>query len=166
MMTSEVPHNIHSRFEIGKVLGQGGYATVREATSKLDTSHVALKIMNREGLDANTEKNIRNEVSLLQSLNHPNIVRGFDFFEEPKQFYFVMEKIDGGELFDRIVKKTHYTEKEARSLVRTLLSGIKYCHDRSIAHRFVCVHNVFTNVLTHTVVKFQRPQTGKPADGE
>jgi serine/threonine protein kinase len=135
-MESTVPHRIHTRFEIGQVLGQGGYATVREATSKLDGSHVALKIINRANLDSNAEKNIRNEVSLLQSLNHPNIVRGFDFFEEPGQFYFVMEKICGGELFDRIVKKTHYNEKEARSLVRTLLAGIKYCHDRSIAHRY------------------------------
>lgn len=134
-MSTTVPHNIHSRFEIGKELGHGGYATVREATSKLDNGVVAIKIMNREGLDSNTEKNIRNEVSLLQSLSHPHIVRGFDFFEEPRQFFFVMEKIDGGELFDRIVKKTHYTEKEARVLVRTLLSAIKYCHDRSIAHR-------------------------------
>lgn len=132
----DVPHSIHARFDIGKVLGTGGYATVREATSKLDQSVVALKMMNRENLDAATEKNIRSEVSLLQSLNHPNIVRGFDFFEEPKQFYFVLEKVDGGELFDRIVKKTHYTEKEARDLVKVLLSGIKYCHDRNIAHRY------------------------------
>ena len=132
-----VSHSIHARFDIGKVLGTGGYATVREATSKTDQSVVALKMMNREHLDSNTEKNIRSEVSLLQSLNHPNIVRGYDFFEEPHQFYFVMEKIDGGELFDRIVKKTHYTEKEARDLVRILLNGVKYCHDRNIAHRLV-----------------------------
>lgn len=131
----ESTHSVHAKYDIGKVLGTGGYATVREAVSKSDQSVVALKMMNRENLDATSEKNIRSEVSLLQSLNHPNIVRGFEFFEEPKQFYFVLEKVDGGELFDRIVKKTHYNEKEARDLVRVLLNGIKYCHDRNIAHR-------------------------------
>jgi serine/threonine protein kinase len=135
-MDPSIPHSVHAQFEIGKVLGQGGYATVREATSKIDGRHVALKMMNRESMDSNAEKTIRNEVSLLQSLNHPCIVRGYDFFEEPKMFYFVLEKVDGGELFDRIVKKTHYTEGEARNLARTLLTGIKYCHDRCIAHRF------------------------------
>lgn len=135
MDSSSLPHNIHARYEIGQVLGQGGYATVRQASSKVDGTLVALKMMNRDNLDTNAEKNIRNEVSLLQSLNHPNIVRGFDFFEEPKMFYFVLEKVDGGELFDRIVRKTHYNELEARQLVRTILSGIKYCHDRNIVHR-------------------------------
>ena len=133
--TAEVPHTVHARYEIGDVLGKGGYAVVKRAVSKLDNTVVAMKMMNRENLDANAEKTIRSEVSLLQSLSNPNIVRGYDFFEEPKTFYFVLEKIDGGELFDRIVRKTHYSEKEARDLVRVLLSGIKYCHDRNIAHR-------------------------------
>lgn len=131
----ELPKSIHAKYDIGQVLGTGGYATVRQAVDKTDGSVVALKMMNRENLDANAEKNIRSEVSLLQSLNHPNIVRGHDFYEEPKMFYFVLEKVDGGELFDRIVKKTHYNEKEARDLVKVLLNGIKYCHDRNIAHR-------------------------------
>lgn len=124
---------------------------MREAVSKQDGHVVALKMMSREHLDSNAEKNIRNEVSLLQSLNHPTIVRGYDFFEEPRHFYFAMEKIQGGELFDRIVKKTHYSEKEARDLAKILLNGIKYCHDRNIAHRYsdiqafsmlLCSHNV------------------------
>ena len=144
----DVPHTVNARYEIGNILGQGGYAVVREATSKIDGQIVALKVMNRENLDSNAEKTIRSEVSLLQSLNHPNIVRGYDFFEEPSSFYFVLEKIDGGELFDRIVKKTHYNEKEARDLVRILLSGIKYCHDRNIAHRYsYALHHVFPKSL-------------------
>jgi calcium/calmodulin-dependent protein kinase I len=132
--------SVFNHFTIGKVLGTGGYATVKEAVSVDDGKVVALKIMNRDRIDAAGELSIRNEVSLLQSLNHPNIVRGFDFFEEPKTFYFVLEKIDGGELFDRIVKKTHYNEMEARNLVRVLLNAIKYCHDRNIVHRYVFVY--------------------------
>lgn len=137
----EVPHSVHARYEIGAILGKGGYAVVREAVSKIDGSIVALKMMKRDSLDRAAEKTIRSEVSMLQSLNHPNIVRGFDFFEEPRFFYFVLEKIDGGELFDRIVRKIHYSEKEARDLARTLLGAIKYCHDHHIAHRFKCIYS-------------------------
>jgi serine/threonine protein kinase len=46
-----------------------------------------------------------------------------------------MEIVNGGELFDRIVKKTFYNEKEARDLIAILLSAIKHCHDRHIVHR-------------------------------
>jgi calcium/calmodulin-dependent protein kinase I len=55
--------------------------------------------------------------------------------QEPEKFYVVMEYLDGGELFDRIVKKTFYNEKEARDLVKILLQALKYLHDRSIVHR-------------------------------
>lgn len=84
-------------------------------------------------------------------MNHPNIVRLFDVFEENNEILLVLEfignilnyyiigiiryYIDGGELFDRIVAKTCYNEKEARDLVFLLLSTIDYCHDRHIVHR-------------------------------
>jgi calcium/calmodulin-dependent protein kinase I len=58
-----------------------------------------------------------------------------DFFEEDKFFYVVLEFLPGGELFNRIVKKEFYNEKEARDVIRLVCEGIKYCHDRGIAHR-------------------------------
>lgn len=68
-------------------------------------------------------------------MDHPNIVQFKDFFEEKEQYYLVIELLEGGELFDRIVEKEFYTEAEARSLVRTLCEAIGFCHERSIAHR-------------------------------
>jgi calcium/calmodulin-dependent protein kinase I len=58
-----------------------------------------------------------------------------DFFEEPNYFYIVLEYLDGGELFDRILKKTCYNEKEARDCVLVALKAIKYCHDHDVVHR-------------------------------
>ncbi|KAJ1422887.1 kinase-like domain-containing protein, partial [Ochromonadaceae sp. CCMP2298] len=118
-----------------EVLGEGGYAKVRAAVSRVDQHQVAVKVMTRRNLDAAAEASIRSEVKILQSLNHPNIVGALDFFEEPGHFYFVLEKVSGGELFDRIVAKTYYNEKEARDLVFLLLGAVKYMHDRGIAHR-------------------------------
>eukprot|EP00604_Paraphysomonas_vestita_P002370 CAMPEP_0174819304 /NCGR_PEP_ID=MMETSP1107-20130205/2449_1 /TAXON_ID=36770 /ORGANISM="Paraphysomonas vestita, Strain GFlagA" /LENGTH=319 /DNA_ID=CAMNT_0016032535 /DNA_START=301 /DNA_END=1260 /DNA_ORIENTATION=+ len=71
----------------------------------------------------------------MKSLNHPNIVKFVDSFEEEKFFYVVLEFLPGGELFDRLVQKTFYNEKEARDTVRIICEGIKYCHDRGIVHR-------------------------------
>lgn len=106
------------------------------------------------------EEALRQEVAILMKLDHPNIVQAYDFFEDSKYFHVIMEylgefiapfsrwrslpcpeisltviEIDGGELFDRIVKKTFYNEKEARDLVLTLLLTLKFLHDRNIVHR-------------------------------
>jgi len=66
---------------------------------------------------------------------HTHAQKCYDFFEEQGAFYVVLEFIEGGELFDRIVKKTCYNEKEARDTVYTILRAIKYCHDRNVVHR-------------------------------
>ena len=133
--SKELPHTIDARYTLGDVLGEGGYAVVKAAVSKVDNHEVAVKVMTRTALDAETEATIRQEVQLLQSLDHPNIVGALDFFEEPTHFYFVLEKVCGGELFDRIVQKTFYSEKEARDLVKVLLDALNYMHGKKIVHR-------------------------------
>ena len=50
--------------------------------------------------------------------------------------YFIVERVEGGELFDRIIKKKFYNEKEARDLAVVILKALKHCHDHKIAHRY------------------------------
>jgi serine/threonine protein kinase len=108
---------------------------VKLGTHKRTGQRVAVKCIDRSGLPEDGEASLRQEVDILKALDHPNIVKLIDFFEEDKFFYVVMEYLEGGELFDRIVKKNCYNEKEARDLVFSMLSAMKYCHDRQIAHR-------------------------------
>ena len=74
---------------------------------------------------------LKEEVAVLRKIDHPNIIKLYDFFEEPNMFYMVTELMEGGELFDRIVKKTFYTEKEARDLVKILLSVLQCVVDQT-----------------------------------
>ena len=69
------------------------------------------------------------EVEVLRKLNHPNITYLAEFMEDPNQFYVVMEYIQGGELFDRIVRRKHYSERDARGLISIFLHTLKYIHD-------------------------------------
>lgn len=62
-------------------------------------------------------------------------IRLIDTFDEGNEFYIVTELVEGGELFERIVSKTHYTEKEARDLVKVFIETIAYIHDQGIVHR-------------------------------
>eukprot|EP00596_Hydrurales_sp_CCMP1899_P006881 CAMPEP_0119034050 /NCGR_PEP_ID=MMETSP1177-20130426/1100_1 /TAXON_ID=2985 /ORGANISM="Ochromonas sp, Strain CCMP1899" /LENGTH=400 /DNA_ID=CAMNT_0006991251 /DNA_START=71 /DNA_END=1273 /DNA_ORIENTATION=+ len=128
-------NNFTGKYQIGEVLGKGAFSTVRLATSKEDQKKWAAKVVDKLNLPKEDNDSLRSEVKILQMMKHDNIVTCKDFFEEAKSFYLVLEFMEGGELFDRIVQKTYYNEKEAKDLVVILLSAIKYCHDRNIVHR-------------------------------
>jgi calcium/calmodulin-dependent protein kinase I len=128
------------KYDMQSELGRGGVGTVYKALSKATMrtaggEMVAVKVIDRKKLSPRAEGQVRNEAKILMSLYHPNIIRCFDIYEEPSTFFIVMEIMEGGELFDRIVKKVFYSEKEARDVVRLLLLAIKHCHDHDVVHR-------------------------------
>jgi hypothetical protein len=71
----------------------------------------------------------------LKDFDHKHIIRLYDVFEEPQHYYMITEKMTGGELFDRIVQKSYYNEREARDTCEILLQAIHYCHKKKVAHR-------------------------------
>lgn len=70
-----------------------------------------------------------------QTLDHPNIIKLYDVFEGTRHLHLVQELCTGGELFDRIIARGHYSEHDAAVLVRKILLAVKHCHDRDICHR-------------------------------
>eukprot|EP00603_Paraphysomonas_imperforata_P004753 CAMPEP_0114416768 /NCGR_PEP_ID=MMETSP0103-20121206/2605_1 /TAXON_ID=37642 ORGANISM="Paraphysomonas imperforata, Strain PA2" /NCGR_SAMPLE_ID=MMETSP0103 /ASSEMBLY_ACC=CAM_ASM_000201 /LENGTH=428 /DNA_ID=CAMNT_0001585013 /DNA_START=53 /DNA_END=1339 /DNA_ORIENTATION=- len=130
-----IPHVLKVVYKLGDVLGEGAFSVVKLAVNRKTGQKVAVKCIDRQGLPEEDENSLRQEVAIMKSLQHENIVQFIDFFEEDKFFYVVLEFLEGGELFDRIVKKNFYNEKEARDLVKVILRGIKYIHDKGIAHR-------------------------------
>jgi serine/threonine protein kinase len=68
-------------------------------------------------------------------LRHPNIVKLHQTFDTPKTFYMILEVMTGGELFDRIVEKSKYSESEAAETMTKITDAIAYCHGLGIVHR-------------------------------
>ena len=79
-------------------------------------------------------------MSLLRQ--HPNVVTIKGFYQDNDYYYVVQELCMGGELFDAIVSRASYSEREAQTVVRTLLYTIAYCHDRGIVHRDLKPENI------------------------
>lgn len=122
-------------YEMGKLLGEGAFSKVKEATNR-ELKHVyAVKIVNKRSLTPDDAKGLQQEISILNEIDHPNIIKLHDIFTEPYKIYLVTEIMSGGELFDRIVLKEFYNEMEARDVCRTLFSALDYCHNKSVAHR-------------------------------
>jgi serine/threonine protein kinase len=131
-----VQHSFSSRWIMGKKLGEGAFAEVKLCTSKKDpTRECAVKIMNKAKMSPSDLESVKNEIDIMRKLKHPNIVQIHDHFDEGGHIYMIIEYLAGGELFDRIVQKEHYSEKEARDVVFIFLSSLKHCHDRDIVHR-------------------------------
>jgi len=76
-----------------------------------------------------------NEVEILKTLDHPNILRLYEFYQDERSYYLITEYCQGGELFDRIVSIKYFTENLAAEIMRQILSSVVYCHHRKIAHR-------------------------------
>lgn len=118
------------------VLGSGAFSTVRDGYHKSDprTSY-AIKCVDRDKLTEEDAIALIEEVAILKEFDHEHIICLYDFFEESIQYFLVMERMSGGELFDRIVEKAYYNEKEARDVCKILLEAVGYCHINNVAHR-------------------------------
>lgn len=87
---------------------------------------------------------LKMELEILRKLDHPNIVRLFEWYEDVKCFYLVMEVLKGGELFDRIVEFGYLDEEQARQLFNSITRAINYCHKCNIVHRDLKPENFMT----------------------
>jgi calcium/calmodulin-dependent protein kinase I len=123
-------------YRLKGVLGTGAFSTVREGFHRNNQKlSYAVKCINRKKLTEEDEAALLDEVSILKEMEHSHIIRLYDFFEEPSTYYLVMERMRGGELFDRIVAKAYYNEKEARDTCKIVLEAVGYCHQNHVAHR-------------------------------
>jgi len=122
-------------YDIKEKLGTGSFAIVKRATRKTDGKQFAIKVIKKSKLNPEELAVVHDEVEIMHKLNHPNCVQLFEMFETPKRIYMVLELLTGGELFDRIVSKGSYSEKEASELVRDIVSAINYLHSIGIVHR-------------------------------
>ncbi|GMF25230.1 unnamed protein product [Phytophthora fragariaefolia] len=122
-------------YALGRELGAGTFSVVREATHRGSGRRFAIKCIKRAQLSADDLAALVAEVKILREMQHPHIVKLYDVFQEDAYFFLVTEYMAGGELFERIVKKNFYSEREARDLVKVLLETIAFCHDADVVHR-------------------------------
>lgn len=124
-----------SEYKRGKTLGEGAFSVVIEATKKGSAESFAVKVVTKSKLTKEDEIALKDEIQVLNELKHHHIIRLYDVFEEKDFWYLITEKMTGGELFDRIVSKSFYNEKEARDVCKILFEAIGYCHSHNVAHR-------------------------------
>lgn len=117
------------------MVGGGHFGTVRTARLRSDNrAQFAIKSILRENI-AKDIKLLEEELAILQTVDHPNIIKFHQSYIDYRYVHIVMEFCRGGELFDRIVKAQRFTEKHAADIMRQMLSAVKHLHEHGIVHR-------------------------------
>jgi serine/threonine protein kinase len=133
---------IEEDYVIGNELGRGRFSTVCDCVHKVTQVKYAVKIIEKASIEAEDKALLRTEIAVLKLVNHPNIIKLQGVYESRGRLYIVMEKLVGGELFERIVGRPRFSEEEAAKLIRPLLESVAYLHDLGIVHRDIKPENI------------------------
>lgn len=101
-----------------EVLGEGALSRVRRATHKLSKVLRAVKIVRKEDLEFGERRKLLDEIELLKELDHPNIGRVIEMFEDKKKLYFVNEMMYGGTIIERLSREKSFSEARAAKIIK------------------------------------------------
>lgn len=129
--------NFKEFFKLGRKLGQGQFGTTFLCVEKGTGKEYACKsIVKRKLITDEDVEDVQREVQIMHHLaGHPNVVSIKGAFEDAVAVHVVMELCAGGELFDRIIQRGHYTERKAAELTRTIVGVVEACHSLGVMHR-------------------------------
>lgn len=122
-------------YDICEDLGKGAFAVVKRCVHKRTRGEFAVKIFSTLKMRERELAKLDREQRICERLKHPNIVRLRDSFIGPTTRYMVFDLVTGGELFEDIVAREYYSEKDASFCMQQIMESLKYCHDQRIIHR-------------------------------
>ena len=171
---AEIPASLTDTYDIGETLGTGHFSKVKLGINKSTKEKVAIKIIKKP--TGNKISMLKAEVrapppprprarlfpehpparapqvDIMTKIQHENVVKLFEVHETPQTLFLVMEILTGGELFDRIIAKGHYSEADARKLAITILTAIKHLHENGVAHRDLKPENILLKDTTEDAI--------------
>ena len=125
-----------------KFLGEGSFASVYEVQNRYTDVICAMKIILKSSNSPEDDKEILNEINILRCMDHPSVLKIFEFYSNKKSYSIVTELCPGGELFQQIVDKGPFDEKYSAFIMYQLFSAINYCHKMHIVHRDLKPENI------------------------
>ena len=131
--------NIFDEYDLKEKLGEGAYGCVYKVQQKFTNYLRAVKAIKKKHVDS---AEFYNEIEVLKALDHPNIIKLFDCYQDKSYYYMVEEYCSGGDLFDYIQKEKFFTERKAGTIFNQLLSAVNHLHKKRIVHRDLKPENI------------------------
>lgn len=151
---SNLNDNIYSHYTIKHELGSGAYGRVVYAIHNITHQDRAIKIINKFSIkNEQIRSKLMNEVNILKNLDHPNIIKIYEFYEDEFNLYLVLDICTGGELLESILKRGSFSEVTAALYMRQILSTVVYLHNQRIIHRDLKLENMLLESPQDTGLK-------------
>ncbi|CAG9312657.1 unnamed protein product [Blepharisma stoltei] len=130
-------------YRMGNYIGHGAYGEVRICFHRETSAKRAVKIFRKDIIRNELSRSrIEQEINILKSLDHPNIVKVHEYFIDTKKIYIVMEYCSGGELFSELIKRNFFSEAKAAQIMYQIFSAVRYLHENNIMHRDLKPENI------------------------
>ncbi|XP_047941946.1 calcium-dependent protein kinase 10-like [Salvia hispanica] len=147
---------ISDKYVLGRELGRGEFGVTYLCTDRETREALACKSISKKKLRTAVDvEDVRREVAIMSSLpEHANIVKMRAAYEDSEAVHLVMELCEGGELFDRIVARGHYSERAAATVAKTVAQVVRMCHQNGVMHRDLKPENfLFANKKENSALK-------------
>jgi len=145
-------HKFTDLYTLGKELGRGGFSIVYEGIRKEDNTKFAVKVVAKNQSEDELSL-LRREIDIMKKLKHEHIISLIDFFEDNNTIYLILELAVGGELFDQIISRGSYSERDAAIIIKQILEATQYMHDKGIAHRDLKPENLLVTGDNYDLIK-------------
>eukprot|EP01103_Thecamoeba_quadrilineata_P010528 TRINITY_DN229_c0_g3_i1.p1 TRINITY_DN229_c0_g3~~TRINITY_DN229_c0_g3_i1.p1 ORF type:complete len:784 (+),score=170.24 TRINITY_DN229_c0_g3_i1:73-2424(+) len=153
-------------YDLKQELGKGTFSVVRLGINKKTGKKSAIKIINKKITNIETKQMLETEINILQRVDHPNVIGLQSMYETKTHLFLVMEYVEGGELFDRIIERGCFSEKDAANIIRQILEAVKYLHSLGVVHRDLKPENVLCATKEALDVKIADFGLSKILDGD
>ncbi|CAG5117771.1 unnamed protein product [Candidula unifasciata] len=130
-------------YRIRGEIGAGNFSQVKLGIHALTKDKVAIKILDKTKLDQKTQRLLSREITSMERLHHPNIIRLYEVVETLAKLHIIMEFAGGGELFTKISNEGRLPEADAKCIFAQLVAAVEHMHDNNIIHRDLKAENVF-----------------------
>ena len=125
-----------------KTLGHGSYGTVYLVKHKQLHRYFAMKVIKKTHKNKSDEESLMNEIHILRKMDHPNILKMTDFYNQKKEYDIITEYCQEGELFNEIKAYAPFNETIAGYYMKQILKAVCYCHGMNIVHRDLKPENI------------------------
>jgi len=139
----EEKESYKKKYKVVQKIGSGSFGKVYKVIHLITNQIRAMKLINKETiLYQDDEKKFLKEIEILCKLDHPHIIKIFEYYEDESYYYIVTELCEGGELFEQIVKNQSFNESDASIIMKQLFSAVFYMHSKGILHRDLKPENI------------------------